>query len=144
MGGVSAFVLMEPAETLLETLRAFGGQRALSVSDATHVIVSDNLTQSELSSIRAHVDASIAQMKPIVGVSWLTEVVSSSSNSPWDQALLNSHVPFVIAGLCNPIRQPTGFPVQMSPSPASSRAGVQTRSTDANPLCGSLHETWDF
>mmetsp|Transcript_107624 Transcript_107624/g.299795 ORF Transcript_107624/g.299795 Transcript_107624/m.299795 type:complete len:487 (-) Transcript_107624:130-1590(-) len=121
--GVSAYILVEPpdAAAVIETVRAFGGRGARRVEEATHVIVADELGATELQRYHAYLQSSLAENKPVVGVSWLEEVVGSAGKSPWDQALLDSHMPPVLADLARPRRR-----------------------TDTNPLAGSLQETWQF
>lgn len=122
--GVAALVLLDShaAAAVLETVRAFGGQGASSVGVATHVIVPYSLGAAELQRYRSELQACQAANKPVVDVSWLEEVISSPGRSPWDQAVLDSHVPPAMADL--------------TPS--------RPRRTDSGPLAGSLQETWEF
>jgi len=118
---VLGYVLVEPGEAqpILDTLRAFGGKHVTDIDDATHVIVPDNLSP-HLQRLRSDLEVSLAMGKPVVGVSWLEDVVTATGSSPLDQNLIDSHVPAALADL-------GVAPAALPP-----------------PFVGSLQETWGF
>lgn len=118
---VLGYVLVEPgnSQAVRDTLRAFGGQHVSDVDTATHVIVPDDLAP-HLQRHRSDLEMSLAMGKPVVGVSWLEDVVSAAGSSPWDQHIVDSHVPVALADLGV---APTAVPP---------------------PFVGSLQETWGF
>jgi len=118
---VLGYVLIEAGEShaVLDTLRAFGGQHVSDINEATHIIVPDDLAP-HLQRHRSDLETGLAMGKPVVGVSWLEDVVTAAGSSPWDQHLVNSHVPVALADLGI---APTDVPP---------------------PFVGSLQETWGF
>lgn len=138
--GVNALVLIDDdGNSAVETIRAFGGQTVSHVGDATHVIVANSVTSSDL--LRIPALAACAQSHiPIVRVSWLSEVIGSATNTPWDPDLIKSHVPLGTSSQVPPSRLPAQAPLTGS----LSRPGNSLARTDQIPLTGSLAETWEF
>lgn len=130
LSGVVACILLDQSESIAvtETIRAFGGQTTHELPDATHVLVPNNISAADLPRFHGLQESCQSTHKPIVRVSWLQEVVGSTSKSPWDAALIAAHVPSTSS----------------EPLVADQSCETAVRRTDPTMVTGSLSETWAF
>lgn len=135
--GVVACVLIDMPEAgpVVDTIRAFGGSVHSNVQEATHVIVANHLSSSDVECYRTRL-AQCKGQKAVVQVSWV-EAVVGSGKSAWDQALVNEHTPPILADIGAP-SAPSSASRALAPLPSAMRR------TSASPLVGSLAETMEF